>query len=207
MKKCDNCGAVQSDDRIFCVDCGERLGRPMSKADEEAHDAALSDTLTGMAERTEDFYVNPAARVLGIISIIAAFALAVMLPILDYRIDRIQADYLTQMGAVQLGENSFVVDRGGDSVAMVTGSMRAPAARALESVVSFALIGLICFVMAALFLLIPQVMWWLETLRYRLWFDADPSPSFYATAVYAVIKYGCFGLGCVMLITVLVNLF
>ena len=62
-------------------------------------------------------------------------------------------------------------------------------------------------VAAALFLLIPQVMWWLETLRYRLWFDADPSPSFYATAVYAVIKYGCFGLGCVMLIAVLVRLF
>ena len=207
MKKCDNCGAVQSDDRIFCLDCGERLGRPMGEAEAAAHEATLSDTLTDMAERTEDFHVTPTARVLGIISILCAVVLAVMLPILDYRIDRIQADYLRQMGAVQVGENGFVVDRGGDSVAMVTGSMRSPDAKALESVVWFALIGLFCFVSAALFLLVPRVMWWFETLRYRLWFDADPSPSFFATAVYAVIKYGCFGLGCVMLITVLVKLF
>ena len=206
MKKCDNCGAVQGNDRIFCVDCGERLGRPMSTAEAQAHEAEMSGTLSRMAERTEDFYVSPAARVLGIVSILCAMLLILMLPLLSGRIDSAQRKYLAEMGAVQAGDGSYIIHQG-DSVGMFTGSMHSPEAKALESAVYAALVGIFCFVMAALFLLIPQVMWWLETLRYRLWFDADPSPSFYATAVYAVIKYGCFGLGCVMLIAVLVRLF
>lgn len=206
MKKCDNCGAVQGNHRTVCVDCGERLGRPMSTAEAQAHEAELSERLYSMSERTEDFYVSPVARVLGIVSILCALVLILTVPLLSGRIDAAQNAYLAEMGAVQVGDGSYVIQRG-DSVGMHTGVMRSPEAEALESAVYAALIGIFCFVVAALFLLIPQVMWWLETLRYRLWFDADPSPSFYATAVYAVIKYGCFGLGIAALIAVLVKIF
>lgn len=206
MKKCDNCGAVQSDDRIFCLDCGERLGRPMSEAEARAHEAALSNTIGDMAERTEDFYVSPTARALGVISILCALLLVMLIPLIIGRIDSAQNEYLVQMGATKVGQGSYIVQHG-DSVGMFSGNLRAPSAEALEKTLICALFGLFFFVSAALFLLIPKVMWWFETLRYRLWFDADPRPSFYATAIYAVIKYGCFGLGCAMLITVLVKLF
>ncbi|MBR7185414.1 MAG: hypothetical protein IKD37_07385 [Clostridia bacterium] len=205
MKKCDNCGAVQDDARTVCLDCGELLGRAMTDAEEHAHEAALSDKLTGMSERTEDFHVTPTARVLGMISIMAALVLAVMLPIISTRIERMQADYLTQMGATAVGDGSYIVQRG-DSAAMVTGDLRAPAAKALEKTLICAVFGFICFGSSALFLLVPQVMWRFSTLRWRLWFDAELRPTFFAASVYAVCKYGFFGLGCAMLAAVLARL-
>ena len=35
MKKCKKCGALQSDDRSVCLDCGSVLGRPMTEEEEE----------------------------------------------------------------------------------------------------------------------------------------------------------------------------
>ncbi len=30
MKLCEKCGAHNSDERMFCVDCSEKLGKPLS---------------------------------------------------------------------------------------------------------------------------------------------------------------------------------
>jgi type I restriction enzyme S subunit len=35
MKVCKECGAVQQDERIFCIDCGEKLDEPISESEEE----------------------------------------------------------------------------------------------------------------------------------------------------------------------------
>ena len=43
MKKCKKCGALQSDDRSVCLDCGSVLGRPMTDAEEAAAEEALDD--------------------------------------------------------------------------------------------------------------------------------------------------------------------
>ena len=46
MKKCKNCGALQSDDKTTCLDCGTLLGRPMTEEEEEAAEEqqAVEDT-------------------------------------------------------------------------------------------------------------------------------------------------------------------
>ncbi len=39
MKICTKCGAYNSDERVFCVDCSEKLGDKISASDEkQAHD-------------------------------------------------------------------------------------------------------------------------------------------------------------------------
>ena len=79
MKICGKCGAHQSDDRSTCLDCGAILGRPLSESEERELNDDISDALTGMSERTEDFYVSPLDRVLGIVSIVLAVAMVILL--------------------------------------------------------------------------------------------------------------------------------
>ena len=50
MKKCRQCGAIQSDDRNTCLDCGAVLGRPVPAEEEKRMEEELSDTLYGMSE-------------------------------------------------------------------------------------------------------------------------------------------------------------
>ncbi|MGN1345322.1 MAG: hypothetical protein ACI4V1_00940 [Eubacteriales bacterium] len=79
MKKCKKCGAVQSDSRSTCIDCGALLGKPMSGTEEAKEDAAIDDKLNGMAERTEDFYVSIPEKVMGSLCILGGVAAIVML--------------------------------------------------------------------------------------------------------------------------------
>ncbi len=81
MKKCKKCGALQSDDRSVCLDCGSVLGRPMTDAEEEAAEEALDDKLETMAERTEDFYVPLRDKIMGVICIIGIIAAFVLMGI------------------------------------------------------------------------------------------------------------------------------
>ena len=81
MKKCKKCGALQSDDRSVCLDCGTLLGRPMTEAEEAAEEDVLDDRLEAMAERTEDFYVPLRDKIMGIICIIGIVAAFVLMGI------------------------------------------------------------------------------------------------------------------------------
>ena len=70
MKKCKKCGALQSDEKTTCLDCGTLLGRPMTEEEEEAADELLDDRLDDLSERMQDFYVPLRDKIMGVISII-----------------------------------------------------------------------------------------------------------------------------------------
>ena len=72
MKKCVKCGAVQSDGRNVCIDCGALLGESVSEAEKAHTEAELSDKIDTMGDRMEDFHVPAHERVLGIVSIVLA---------------------------------------------------------------------------------------------------------------------------------------
>ena len=92
MKICGKCGAHQSDDRSTCLDCGAILGRPLSESEERELNEDISDTLTGMSERTEDFYVSPLDRVLGIAAIVLAVAMVILLNVYSVQKNNLKSD-------------------------------------------------------------------------------------------------------------------
>ena len=67
-KKCKNCGAVQDGARNTCIDCGAILPPPMSREEEKELNEAIDDKLSGMSERSEDFYVPLWAKIVAALS-------------------------------------------------------------------------------------------------------------------------------------------
>lgn len=55
MKKCSQCGALQKDERATCIDCGERLGKPLSNVDEKNIDNEISRKMKKLSAKS-DFY-------------------------------------------------------------------------------------------------------------------------------------------------------
>jgi len=74
VKKCKACGAVQSDDRSTCIDCGTLLGRSLSETEEKSENAALEDALESQAIHAEDMRVGARESVLAILSAAAVIA-------------------------------------------------------------------------------------------------------------------------------------
>ena len=70
MKKCTKCGAVQNDSRYYCVDCGEKLGKPLSEAEAFVIEERLDDMLDDMSERAEDFYVSRRNKIMAIMAVV-----------------------------------------------------------------------------------------------------------------------------------------
>lgn len=66
MKLCPKCGAPQKNSRSTCIDCGTRLGKPLTQEELAQYqlDHNLGRMIDDMAERTDDFYVSRWAWVL-----------------------------------------------------------------------------------------------------------------------------------------------
>ena len=92
MKKCPKCGAVQSDSRNVCLDCGTLLGRAMTKEETAAHEDALDERLSDLSDRTEDFYVPLRDKVIGIIALAGIIAAIVLLVLATTEKNRLSAD-------------------------------------------------------------------------------------------------------------------
>jgi len=69
MKVCNNCGAYNGDERFFCVDCDEKLGDPLSSAEEQRLDDRIGDSVEAMYNRRDPLYVSRLDKVLGVISL------------------------------------------------------------------------------------------------------------------------------------------
>ena len=65
----------------------------------------------------------------------------------------------------------------------------------IDSAGTSALIALFCFAMAIPMLTIPKVMWFLTTLRYRIFFNWDTTPSDFALFIHKAISYILFASG------------
>lgn len=190
MKKCKNCGALQNDDNSTCIDCGAVLGKALSEAEAAEINESLDNKLDGMSERTEDFYVSLRDKIMGVLSVIGIIAAIVLLVLVGRENDRINAEI----------PDGVIVDRGsGFTTILSDGEVdyTYPSAlkRKLDNVGMSALISLVCLIAAFPMLIVPKFMWFIDTLRYRMFYNWDTTPSYFALVVRKAFTYIFFAVG------------
>ena len=77
MKKCTRCGALQKDERNVCIDCGQRLGKPLTDSELEALEEGLDSKLEEMCDATDDLRVTKTDKLLILLHILSTVALIV----------------------------------------------------------------------------------------------------------------------------------
>ena len=204
MKKCVKCGAVQSDGRSLCIDCGALLGDSLSETEASRAEAEFSDKIDAMGDRIEDFHVSARERVLGIVSVVLAVLMLLSVWINGARREALVLPHFI-MEIDDSGKYFLLNDRLIEADPAEIAAIRE--SESLERALLFGLIGAFCFGVAAALFLIPKLVWCLSTLRYRLWFDMDTSPSDFALGFIKFSKYAVFVLGCFSAIAVAWNLF
>ena len=85
MKLCEKCGAVNSDDKFFCVDCSEKLNEPVSDAERKHLEAELNGTLEELYVKTDPLAVTLFDKVAGSVCISGIAVLTVMFFIAVFR--------------------------------------------------------------------------------------------------------------------------
>ena len=190
MKKCKQCGALQNDDNSTCIDCGAVLGKALSEAEAAEINESLDDKLDGMSDRTEDFYVPLRDKIMGVLSVIGIIAAIVLLVLVGRENDRINAEI----------PDGVIVDRGsGFTTILSDGEVdyTYPSAlkRKLDNVGMSALISLVCLIAAFPMLIVPKFMWFIDTLRYRMFYNWDTTPSYFALVVRKAFTYIFFAVG------------
>ncbi len=78
MKVCKKCGAIQDNNHINCIDCGEHLGSPLTKEDEAKVDQEVSKSITNLSNRTDYFYVRKRDKVIAILLAIGALIFIIL---------------------------------------------------------------------------------------------------------------------------------
>ena len=78
MKICHNCGAKNADHRFFCIDCNEKLGNPISKAEQEQVEQQTQDRIDALYNRNDPLYVSRLDKAIGIFALIGIAANAAL---------------------------------------------------------------------------------------------------------------------------------
>ena len=190
MKKCTKCGAIQNDSRYYCIDCGEKLGKPLSKAEALEIEERLDNTLDDMSDRTEDFYVPLRDKIMAVISVFGIIATVVLLMLVGRANNGIEASI----------PDGVIVDRGAGFTTIISDGeidYQYPSAykERIDNAGTSAIIALLCFAMAIPMLTIPKVLWFMATLRYRIFFNWDTTPSDFALFIGKAITYILFASG------------
>lgn len=79
MKICKKCGAHYPDDKIFCLDCNERLGDKLSASEEQKVRANLNKQMEQMYNKTDPLYVSKFDKTIGALAIVGAVVALVFL--------------------------------------------------------------------------------------------------------------------------------
>jgi hypothetical protein len=90
MKICKSCGAIQDNKRFNCIDCGERLGPPLSKEEERKANEKVSETINNLSNKADYFHVrklDKAVASLLCIGVIISTALMIINRIYSIEID------------------------------------------------------------------------------------------------------------------------
>ena len=190
MKKCTKCGAIQNDNRQHCIDCGEMLGKPLSKSEAVEIEKRIDNTLDDISERSEDFYVPLRDKIMGVISVLGIIAAIVLLMLVGRENNRIESSI----------PNGVIVDRGVGFTTIIsdgTGDYQYPSAykETIDKAGLNALIALFCFAVAIPMLFFPKFMWFIDTLKYRMFLNWDTSPSDFALFIRKAITYIVFAIG------------
>ena len=79
MKICRKCGAEQKDSRLYCIDCGARLGKRLTAEEEEQEVQKLDQKIEGLYNRTDALYVSRLDRICGGIDVAGSAVLLILL--------------------------------------------------------------------------------------------------------------------------------
>ena len=190
MKKCKNCGAIQSDDQTVCLDCSVPLGNSMTDAEENAADAVFEKKLNNMAEQTDDFYVPRHDKIMGYACILLIVA-SIVLMTLAHQAQRTISE--TLVSEITINDHTVALP---DGVAFSVPSQRETQLNEAKG------LGLICILASAFacpMLLIPRIMWFLDTLGYRIFHGWDTPRSYYAKVSRKIGTYIIFGIALIAL--------
>lgn len=188
MKKCSRCGAVQKNSRMNCIDCGAPLGKPLDDKSEAALEDMLDDKLDGLSERAEDFYVPLRDRILAVVCIVGIVAAIVMLYLVGGEQDKIDA---ADVGNMYFSNNDSISP---DDFFRISGS-NSQRQREVNEAGGGAVTAICTLFVSAFMLLFPKVQWLLETLDFRFYLNADPSPSYLWLLLQKLGAYLCFAVG------------
>ncbi len=72
MKICKKCGAHYADDKIFCLDCNEKLGDNLSASEEQRMRANLNQKIEEMYNKRDPLYVSKFDKVIGLLSLMGS---------------------------------------------------------------------------------------------------------------------------------------
>ena len=81
MKICTKCGAYNSDERIFCVDCSEKLGDKLSAIDEKQTRDSVNEKIEEMYNKKDPLYVSKVDKVMGLVSLIGVLCSVILIVI------------------------------------------------------------------------------------------------------------------------------
>ena len=185
MKKCKHCGTPQNDTRFFCIDCGRPLGKSLSVEETEAIEDALDAKLNQTAFHDDVFEVTRTDKILGIIGIIGLIAACILFAVSQTELNHINRDFQEALMEAAMAGEPFA------SIEIVDPTKpRQPSRRDyLTNSVSGAAIAVIFFLISIVLLLVPRLFWWCDTLRYRIRFNEEPSPSTFDAACMKFFKY------------------
>ena len=79
MKICSKCGAYNSDERNFCVDCGEKLGDKLSAVDEQQMCDNMDEKIEAMFNNNDPLYVSKSDKIFGLISLVGALCSLILI--------------------------------------------------------------------------------------------------------------------------------
>lgn len=79
MKICSKCGAHNSDERNFCVDCGEKLGDKLSAVDEQQMCDNMDEKIEEMFNSNDPLYVSKSDKILGLVSLVGVLCSLILI--------------------------------------------------------------------------------------------------------------------------------
>ena len=77
MKICQNCGAYNSDERMFCVDCNEKLSDTVNPEQQKEASAKIEATIEKLYNKKEPLYVSLYDKIVGVSCIVVSLLLLV----------------------------------------------------------------------------------------------------------------------------------
>lgn len=78
MKICQKCGAYNSDERMFCVDCNERLYGEIDAEQQKAIESKIDADIEKLYNKTDPFYVSVFDKIIGIACIVLSLLLLIL---------------------------------------------------------------------------------------------------------------------------------
>lgn len=81
MKICAKCGAHNSDERIFCIDCNGKLGNKLSSLEEQQMRENVSEKIEEMYNKKDPLYVSEFDKAMGLVSLVGALCSLVLIVI------------------------------------------------------------------------------------------------------------------------------